>query len=231
MPTRKSRKRVRERPASLIQRDVKLLKEWASNDTEIELVAHVGAASLMHLGRVVELGWSNQIDDFMFIANSGLRVLLTPAIWRQSSLESLTSRSLHVLDYEGSRSSLTVREVVRPKKNTPNGSMIREQFRAWAKLNAELGVQLTSGRHAMFFLGFVAELSNGAFSFIQVARAIQLMLVLDDFNYMEIGHRNAKVVIDLGKHSHRRAISDIGRDIAGGNVCEIQSGELVGSVD
>lgn len=212
MRKKKVHKRFHQRSKSLVNRDVELLREWASNRTLLQLYVPVGATSLIHAGRVVEIQIGGLMVDFRFITDSGMFVPLTPAMWSKSTIEEnigTLGRSIYIYQPDRTTQSLTIRELRNSQDGTSNREKAREQLKNWEKMHAELGVTLDCNQHALFFLGSVKEMPNGVFSFVQSAKLIQVLIELEEFTYVKIIREDdGKVSMGLASSADRLYISD-----------------------
>lgn len=196
--------RPRRRRKSLIQRDVELLRGWATNHTDLEFVVPCGPAHLTHLGRVIEFEQGTEHIEFGFIARSGMRVKLVPAYWHRSEITEFDG-SLHVDGPKAYTEAFVLRAAV--KIPTDNLDSVEMQLKSWVQQQREIGVHLETGSHQLFFLGRVVELPSKCFSFVQAGRVLQLVVCLDDFNIMSVTTENEKKRIEMFSTATRERIS------------------------
>jgi hypothetical protein len=177
---------------------VAILKDWALRKVEIELIVPLGATALIHVGHVVQLNWSEQIEDFMFIGPSRMHAVLVPAIWRKSRVEKVEGlhTALH-LETKKSAHELTLREVFARAKENPKLDDAMNQLRTWQKLRCDLIVLLNQGKTGIFFIGNVVELSPSIFTLVAPDNKLQLLVDLKHFTNMRLEITDRDTVLDL----------------------------------
>lgn len=177
-----------------------MLREWVNHEAKIELIADPGGMGLSYTGKIVAIG-----DDFMFIGKSGVRATLFPLTWKDCESDALSGiwRSLYISTSAGR--SLTLREGL-SRDISPNLDRVMTQLQQWEKFGVVLGVSENRGAKTLFFVGTVKKLQDGAFSFIQSNKTLQLMVSLPEVRYMNVLQQDGMTVLILSNENHEHLL-------------------------
>lgn len=208
------RLRARQGNKSPIDKEINLLRKWAKEKTEVELIVNWQTIAMSHKGTIVELDWSEHVDDFMFLSNNRTHVLLSPLIWKHSEVaESPFGPALHLGDSTGLQTTVTLRATPNAQATATAHSQALEQLRLWDRLKTKLYVMLNQGAYALSLVGLATELSDGVFGFTQINSPNQMLIVVDGYQKSEVKDENGRRTVHLiSRDSGSCIVSDTPND-------------------
>jgi hypothetical protein len=191
------------KPLSAVKKEVELLRDWANRDAKVEFIVPLAGGSIKYSGRIVDttVGDAN-IPMFLFICpSSGMQATLMPQTFGKTRVEKIANahNGVYVEGKAKDAQAFSIVESLWEKKPNSNFAAIVERLRTWERLQLDLHVLLNRGGHAISFLGQVREMAAGIFSFARPPAPAQLLIRLDEYQYMTLkveGDRTSVTLID-----------------------------------
>src|SRR5438309_727262 len=91
---RKPKSPFNKPPSAAVKKAVKLLRDWANRQVEVELITFFAGGSITHLGRITELfaetSAAEQFSTFTFKSYAGVRAMLLPFSFPKTTVETTT---------------------------------------------------------------------------------------------------------------------------------------------
>jgi hypothetical protein len=149
--TRRRSTRVKARNPRLLARDVKQLRRWVEQKTDLEFTMH---------GTVCPASYSGQLTDvslgptahFVFVADVGMRAHVVPELWTRSEISSVPGSPTTMTAAGSADQSGCHLSEVRKQGPSLHAKRAGDQLRLWAKMGVEVSVAIHQAFYELFFL-------------------------------------------------------------------------------